>query len=133
MVEHIWYVPPAFAKPLSMETKIAFSLVDYRLYVTTNRENNLKIWLIMMFDKEGKLSSWARSELAVAEKGVHGWVRRVSNNEFGYFAAEPDPDSKLLKQEPNWRGLTMEEILKIAFREFTIDRLDHSVLKKLRG
>ena len=38
-----------------------------------------------------------------------------------------------ITDEPKWPKLLMNEILEIAFKNKIIDRLDHFVLKQLRG
>ena len=35
--------------------------------------------------------------------------------------------------EPEWPDLPFRELLKLAFKNFVIDNLDHPVLKRLRG
>ncbi len=133
MVDNYYYVPPPLVRPLSMDMKVARSLVDYRLLAMVNNLGNLKVWLIKAPDKDGKQSSWARSELNVANDAKTCWVRRISNGQTGYNTGWPSINSKLREQEPDWHNMTMDEILGIAFRDFTIVTLDHIVLKKLRG
>ena len=38
-----------------------------------------------------------------------------------------------ITDEPKWPKMLMNEILEIAFKNKIIDRLDHFVLKQLRG
>ena len=35
--------------------------------------------------------------------------------------------------EPDWRTLSFWDLIKIAFRDHLIDRIDHPVIKRLRG
>ena len=35
--------------------------------------------------------------------------------------------------DPEWPTLSFQELLRIAFRDRLIDRLDHPVIKRLRG
>ena len=37
------------------------------------------------------------------------------------------------KSEPEWPDVTFNELLRIAFRDRLVDRLDHPVIKRLRG
>ena len=46
---------------------------------------------------------------------------------YEFLAAEGITD------EPKWPKMLMNEILEIAFKNKIIDRLDHLVLKQLRG
>jgi hypothetical protein len=73
MVDNYYYVPPPLAKSISMDALVAKSLVDYRLYVMANSLGNLKVWLIKLPDRDGKQSSWARSEMGVAEDAKGSW------------------------------------------------------------
>jgi hypothetical protein len=35
--------------------------------------------------------------------------------------------------DPVWPELSFQELLRIAFRDRLVDRLDHAVIKRLRG
>lgn len=58
------------------------------------------------------------------------WVRVKANHSLGAYekweGASTIPD-------PEWPELPFQELLRIGFRDRLIDRLDHAVVKRLRG
>ena len=74
--------------------------------------------------------AWHLSALAAASHAEVQWTRIQANMGLGAYefrAAEGITD------EPKWPKMLMNEILEIAFKNKIIDRLDHFVLKQLRG
>ena len=130
---HPYYVPPTLAKILFTDPNIAKHLVRHQLFLMVNSEGNPKFWKIKLPGPDGKRSTWATSEIAVAEEAKKRWVKRISNGSSGYNAGHPIGTSSLLKREPIWPCETFKELLGVAFRDFTIDNVDHPVLKRLRG
>jgi hypothetical protein len=61
---------------------------------------------------------------------VRRWVRVKANMSLGAYeifeaeASIPDPE---------WPDVPFQELLRIGFRDRLIDRLDHPVIKRLRG
>jgi hypothetical protein len=58
------------------------------------------------------------------------WLRLKANMSLGayeLFAAES------AMSEPTWPDLPFQELVRIAFRDRLIDRVDHPVIKRLRG
>ena len=73
---------------------------------------------------------WHRSAAEAAELAMRRWVRVKANMSLGAYeifeAASTIPD-------PEWPELPFQELLRIAFRDRLVDRLDHAVIKRLRG
>jgi hypothetical protein len=61
---------------------------------------------------------------------MHDWVRVKSNMNLGayeIFKAES------IASQPEWPKEGFWNLIKIAFRDHLIDRIDHPVIKRLRG
>ena len=72
-----------------------------------------------------------RTSREAAELAMKSWVRVRANMNLGandIFIAE----SRAIP-EPEWPTLSYWELIKIAFRDHLIDRIDHPIIKRLRG
>jgi hypothetical protein len=100
------------------------------LYLTINRQGVVRLWPVKLSAPDGKRMAWHDSQAEAAEQAMTKWLRVVPNMSLGAYemvvAATTIP-------EPEWPELSMRELLKIAFRDRLIDRLDHPVVKRLRG
>jgi hypothetical protein len=104
--------------------------IPVTLYTAITRQGVLTLWPVRLPGTDGRDMEWWRSAREATELAMHSWVRLKANTALGayeiYTAAGNIPD-------PEWPQLSLHEILKIAFREFMIDTVDHAVIKKLRG
>jgi hypothetical protein len=79
---------------------------------------------------DGKDSTWWRSARDAAQQATEGWLRVKSNMDAGVYDTwgpqSPIPD-------PVWPDQDFWELIRIAFKDFLIDRIDHPVIKRLRG
>ena len=74
--------------------------------------------------------NWWRSGREAAVLAVDKWVRVKPNMSLGaydIFQAES------VMSEPEWPELGFWDLVKIAFRDHLVDRIDHPVIKRLRG
>jgi hypothetical protein len=122
----IYIVDPALWHELASEPTVG----PRALYVAIDRQGVVSIWPVRLPGPDGKLDDWNRSALEAAAMAQTQWVRVTSNMDLGayevYTATANWP-------EPEWPDLTLNEILRIAFKGRVIDTLDHPVLKRLRG
>jgi len=100
------------------------------IYTAIDRQGNVFLIPVPLPNEDGVRNSWHESlAQAVAEAEIH-WIRIVANKFVGGYdvmvAQAPLP-------EPDWPEMTMEELLKIAFRGKIINSLDHPVVQKLLG
>jgi hypothetical protein len=58
------------------------------------------------------------------------WVRVKANMSLG---ANDIYKAEGIISEPEWPTLGFWDLIKIAFRDHLIDRIDHPVIKRLRG
>jgi hypothetical protein len=100
------------------------------IFIAMTRQNAVFIWPIRLPNSDGKLDTWNSSALEAATMAQTRWVRVASNLHVGaydIFTATAD------WPEPQWPDLTLNQLLRTAFKGRVISSLDHPVLKRLRG
>ena len=111
--------------------------VTKTLFTTINRQGTVFFWPVRLPLPDGKNNQWWRSAREAAELGMKHWIRVRSNMNLGaYDIFKPDTDAagkKLVIPDPVWPELGFWDLIKIAFRDHLIDRIDHPVVKRLRG
>jgi hypothetical protein len=100
------------------------------LFTAQNRQGDTFLWPIRLPDAEGRLDPWSRSALAAAQVAKQQWVRVRSKRSLGAYEIYAAAASW---GEPAWPEVPFQELLKIAFQDWLINRPDHPVLKRLRG
>lgn len=94
------------------------------------RQGVLFLWPIRLPGPDGRHDDWNRSALEAAELAKTKWVKVISNMSLGGYevfeATGELPD-------PEWPDLSFEEIVKIAFKDRYIERMDHPVIRRLNG
>src|SRR5215475_2259485 len=104
--------------------------VTKTLFTAINRQGTVFFWPIRLPSPDGKDLDWWRSGREAAELATKSWIRTRANVNLGaydIFKAES------VIADPEWPKLGFWELIKIAFRDHLIDRLDHPVIKRLRG
>jgi hypothetical protein len=104
----------------------------YTLFPCVTKAGTPFIWPVRMRGPDGKWNIWHESAFGIAEKAVERWCRMQANQDAGYYVAEYDRRPPEQQQKPAWPNCEFCEWLELAFRDFTIDTLDHPVLKRLR-
>lgn len=115
----------------ALRDDLATELVAKCLFVAITLQGSLLIWPIKLPDPDGRHDSWNRSGLEIATGvATKEWIRLVSNPEFGLYepmvAMEKHPD-------PQWPDITVQEAIRIAFKDRLIASLDHPAVRLLRG
>ena len=100
------------------------------LLTCVNRANDLFIWRIKLPGADGRSNTWTDSALQIAKAAETTWCRMVSDTTNGIYTHYV-PTAEL--PDPKWPALSFNEIIKLAFRGRMIDRLDHPILRELRG
>ena len=122
----IYLIAPHLWAALSTESTFS----PRALFTAMNRQSVLFIWPVRMPGPDGKVDEWSKSALEATKLAQEGWVRVTSNMSLGayeVFQAQGDiPD-------PDWPDTPFRELLRVAFKDKFIDRIDHPVLRKLRG
>jgi hypothetical protein len=120
----VYLVTPNMAQGLPGEFSTA------TLFTTMNRQGNLHLWPVKLPASDGRHNEWHRSAAEAAERAMKKWVRVTASMSLGaYEIFEASGDLP----EPVWPDFSFQEILKIAFRERIVDRLDHPLVQRLQG
>lgn len=103
-----------------------------RLFTCVNKRGNPFIWPAKLPLEGSSLGKqWTDSALKVAEQARTCWVRMAGNRDAGayeLFIARGDLG------EPKWpEGKTFRDLLRLAFEDRIIDRVDHPLIRELRG
>jgi hypothetical protein len=102
------------------------------LYLAIARTGNPFLWPVGVEGPDGKLDEWNRSARDGAELGMKSWVRlqaNMPNGAYDVFAAKP----VVPIPEPRWPTESINELLRLAFRDRVIDSPDHPVVRQLQG
>jgi hypothetical protein len=101
------------------------------IYTAINRQGVVFLLPVPLPAADGRVMEWHRSLADAASLAMRKWVRVQANMSLGAYeiseAAASIPD-------PEWPDLLpFQELLRIAFRDKLVDRLDHPAVKRLRG
>jgi hypothetical protein len=100
------------------------------LFTAMNRQGVVFLWPIKIGAGDARILEWYRSAREAAEMAMQRWVRVQANMNLGAYEMTP---AHGVIPDPEWPAKTFSELLRIAFRDRFIDRLDHPVIKRLRG
>jgi hypothetical protein len=120
----LFLVRPEVAHELVGETVVK------TLFTAINRQGVLFVWPVSVPALDAKQLEWWRSMREAAEFAMHSWVRVKANMDLGAYEIF---EAGSLMADPVWPEISFQEILRIAFRDRIIDRIDHPVVKRLRG
>jgi hypothetical protein len=115
-------------RPMAQALPGEFSPVT--LFTAITRQGTLFLWPVKLPAPDGRQNEWHRSAAEAAERAITKWVRVTSSMSLGaYEVFEASGDLP----EPVWPECSFQEILKIAFRDRIVDRVDHPLVQRLRG
>jgi hypothetical protein len=115
---------PAIARELPGE------FMTTTIYTAINRQGVVFLWPVRLPASDGRVLEWHRSAAEAAEKAMTRWIRVQSNTSIGAYEMTEAP---IGFPDPEWPDPPLQELLRIAFRDRLVDRLDHAVIKRLRG
>jgi len=114
----------------SLVPELIGEFVIKTLYLAINRQGTLSFWPVRLPGPDGKDMNWWKSGREAAVLAMKDWVRVKANMNLGaYDIFQPDG----VIPDPEWPQRGFWELIKIAFRDHLIDRIDHPVIKRLRG
>ena len=119
-----YLVLPTIARELPGECVLA------TIYTAITRQGVVFLWPVPLPAPDGRVLEWHRSQAEAAVFAMRRWVRVQAYTTlkayeiFEAVASIPDPE---------WPDLPFQELLQIGFRDKLVDRLDHPVVKRLRG
>jgi hypothetical protein len=116
----------------SMVDELAGEFFTATIYTAITRQGTLFLWPVRLPNPDGKYSEWHRSAAEAAEAAVTRWIKIKADMQLGAYQLFEALNRNI--PEPQWPTSTsFEMILQIAFRDRFIDRVDHPVIKRLRG
>jgi hypothetical protein len=124
----VYLVLPALRQALAGESLCGL----HTLLACITKQGTPFLGPIRMADSDGKWNIWHQSAWQIAEKAQHRWCRMQANRDAGHYVAEYDQRPQEEQQEPFWPDLQFRDWLELAFKGYTIDSLDHPVLRRLR-
>ena len=114
----------------SLVPELIGEFVIKTLYLAINRQGTLFFWPVRLPGPDGKDMNWWKSAREAAVLAMKDWVRIKANMNLGAYDIFK---AASVISEPDWPTLGYWELIKIAFRDHLIDRIDHPVIKRLRG
>jgi hypothetical protein len=100
------------------------------LYLYVNKQKVPAFWPVRLPDPDGKLNSWHASALIAIQAAKNYWVRpRANKAAAGYDLLQATANYA----DPEWPNVDRDELLRIAFKNHLVDKLNHPFLLKLRG
>jgi hypothetical protein len=114
----------------SLVPELIGEFVIKTLYLAINRQGTLSFWPVRLPGPDGKDMNWWKSGREAAELAMKDWVRVKANMNLGAYDIFK---AASVVSEPDWPTLGYWELIKVAFRDHLIDRIDHPVIKRLRG
>jgi hypothetical protein len=119
-----YVVVPTMASALSDQARPVI------LRPTITRQGDLALWPVPMPRPDGRACDWHVSAQRAAELAITQWTRIAANMGTGTYdtlvAMGTIPD-------PVWPELTMDQMVRIAFRNRIVDTEDHPIVKQLLG
>lgn len=114
----------------SLVPELIGEFVIKTLYLAINRQGTLFFWPVRLPGPDGKDMNWWKSAREAAELAMKDWLRVKANMNLGAYDTFK---AASVISKPDWPTLGYWELIKIAFRDHLIDRIDHPVIKRLRG
>lgn len=117
------------APPMAGELDGEFNL--YTIYTAVTRQGDVRLWPVREPGPDGRDNDWWASAHEAAAVAQTAWTRVTSNRGIGAYEVHTATG---IVVEPEWPEQTLGELLSIAFKgDRLIDRLDHTVVRRLRG
>ena len=110
--------------------ELAGEITPVCLFTTITKQGDISLWPVKLPGTDGKTNSWNESALAASQLATKKWARVASNMNAGYYDTF-EATGEL--SEPKWPELSLQEIVKLCFKDRLIDSVDHPVLRALRG
>jgi hypothetical protein len=119
-----YLVTPNTAADLQNELRVK------TLFTAINRQGVVFLLPVPVTAADMRILEWHRSLREGAEMAMRRWVRVQANRNMGAYEIS---EATGAIPEPTWPDVPFRELLRIAFRDRFIDRLDHPVVRQLRG
>ena len=101
-----------------------------RLFVAINRHAGLVLWPCTLPSGDGPGRAWHTSALAAADEAMRSWIKIVGKKELGYYVHyKATADLGV----PSWPDMSLQELVRIAFKDRVITGPDHEVVRTING
>ena len=100
------------------------------LFTAINRQGVVFLWPVRLPTADERKTEWARSLREAAEMAMTRWVRVKANMSLGAYEITV---AEGVMADPKWPELSFQELLRIAYRDRMVTKIDHPVVKRLRG
>jgi hypothetical protein len=101
------------------------------LFTTITRQNTVFLWPARLPGADRRASSWHTSAIEAAKMAMQCWVRVKANQEAGAYETWAATG---YTAEPEWpHDITMDSLIRLAFKGRYITTWNHPVLQQLRG
>jgi hypothetical protein len=110
--------------------EIPDEIATVTLHLAITRQGVVTVWPVKLPGPDGKPNPWHQSAAEGAERAKKRWIKLTSNMALGAYEIT-EATGKL--GQPVWPDLSLQEILKIAFRDRIIETADHPVIQRLKG
>jgi hypothetical protein len=100
------------------------------LFTCINRQGVVRVVPVRLPGPDGKVNAWHQSLMDAVQAAMVHWIRIKANMALGAYEAF---EAVAAVPEPVWPEITFQELLRVAFRDRVVDRLDHPLIKRLRG
>jgi hypothetical protein len=116
----------------ALRAQLADRVRKVRIFTAIDKRGNISLWAVKLPAADGSASarSWHQSALHAAEQAKTLWVKIQGNKAIGAYdviVAKGDLG------DPSWPDHSLQELIKVAFRDRFIDSLDHSVVREING
>ncbi len=120
----VYLVSPALHAALQGETTCS------TIFTAINRQGVTFLWPVRIPPADAKDNAWWQSSREGAELAMKSWVRVKANMPLGAYEITA---AESLMAEPEWPEQSFQGLIRIAFKDRIIDRIDHPVVRRLRG
>lgn len=118
------------AQPLWPE--LGSELKPMVLFQAVTRQGVLFVWPVKLPGADGRADSWSESALEATKLCERAWCRVLPNMGLGgYDVLEAQSVANL--PEPEWPDLTLQQVIRLAFKGRMVDSLDHPAIRRLQG
>jgi len=119
----VYLLTPSIARELAGE------FVMVMVFTGINRQGVVHLWPVRLPAPDGRVLEWHRSAADAADMATRRWIRIKANMSLGAYEIVEAATTA----EPEWPAVSFQELIRIGFRDRLVDRLDHPVIKRLRG
>jgi len=120
----VYLVPPAMQPVLLGEAKPVV------LLPTMNRQGSLFLWPVPLPLDDGRRNEWHATAREAADLASRSWVRVAADMSLGAYRIYK---AEAQLTEPEWPEQSLNELLRLAFRDRVIDSDNHPMVRRLRG